>query len=126
MVKRTERGWGGHFICADKCLFRRNTLLEYADKKWIVSTVGNYCPVLRAQSIGASRWYETMVFEAQLCGGYIDADVSREISPHQDWGIWGESWEEVLANYPCPDNAANEMHERIVEEMIGRIANEGE
>ena len=72
-VKRTERGWAGHFIAADRCMFRRNTLLEYKDRKWVVSTIGNYHPSLygTVDTIGHERWYETMVFEASCQGGYL-------------------------------------------------------
>ena len=87
-VKRTERGWGAHFIAADHCRFRRNTLLEYGDRKWIVSTVGNYAPFeTKPTTIGFTRWYETMVFEAEMQDGYIDADVCKEIDIDNDWGI---------------------------------------
>lgn len=128
-VKITERGWAGHSIVAHRCGFRRNTLLEYCDKKWIVSTVGAYRDYTgKMDSIGHHRWYETMVFEAEEEeeeGGYIDADVYKQIDVDSDWGIWGESWEEV--NAICngtPDNAANDMHERIVAEMMDKIRKE--
>lgn len=122
-VKRTERGWGAHFIAADYCRFRRNTLLEYRDRKWIVSTVGNYIPAFKTEptTIGFTRWYETMVFEAEMQNGYIDADVCKQIDIDNDWGIWGETWEEVMKTYRTPDNAANNMHERIVDEMTEKI-----
>ena len=80
-VNVTERGWAGHFILADRCLFRRNTLLEYKDKKWIVSTVGAYRNrENKMDSIGYRRWYETMAFEAQEKFGYIDANTENKIS----------------------------------------------
>ena len=121
-VKRTERGWAGHYICAHKCLFRRNTLLEYKDRKWIVSTVGNFITSERkVDMIGADRWYETKVFEAEFKDGYWDTDVEKEIYPEQDWGLWGSTWEEVEEKYRPIDNAANDMHERIVNEMTERI-----
>lgn len=122
-VKRTERGWGAHFIAADHCRFRRNTLLEYGDRKWIVSTVGAYYPVsnIGIDTIGHKRWYETMVFEAEMQNGYIDADVCKAIDTDNDWGIWGETWEEVMKTYHTPDNAANDMHEKIVDEMTEKI-----
>ena len=79
-VNVTERAWAGHFILADKCLFRRNTLLEYKDKKWVVSTVGAYRTLEnKIDSIGHRRWYETMAFEAIEEDGYIDANVEKEI-----------------------------------------------
>ena len=122
-VKVTERGWGGHFILAHRCLFRRNTLLEYKDKKWIVSTVGAYrTPENKIDNIGHRRWYETKAFEAIEEGGYIEADIMKEIYFDSDWGIWGDSWEEVCKNCnDTPDNVANDMHDRVVSELIDKI-----
>lgn len=66
-VKRTERGWAGHYICSYKCLFRRNTLLEYKDVKVVVSTVGAQLESDRPRrfdTVGHGRYYETAAFMA--------------------------------------------------------------
>lgn len=122
-VKVTEQGWAGHFICSDRCLFRRNTLLEYNDKKWVVSTVGAFRNrENKMDSIGHRRWYETLAFEAVEASGYIEADIMKEIYFDSEWGIWGDSWEEVCNNcHDTPDNVANDMHDRVVSELIDKI-----
>lgn len=130
-VEITERGWAGHFICADKCRFRRNTLLEYKDKKWIVSTVGampqsqimrsipEFCSENGFETIGFHRYYETMAFEAQPVKnekGYIiyyDADVKKQIDFDSDWAIDNCNFE--------TDKQANEMHDKVVEELSKKI-----
>lgn len=110
-VNVTERGWAGHFIGADRCLFRRNTLLEYNDRKWVVSTIGAFRNrENKMDSIGHRKWYETLAFEAIEEGGYIEA------------GIFGDSWEEVCDScHGTPDNTANNMHDRVVSELIDKI-----
>ena len=109
-VKRTERGWAGHFCCSARCLFRRNTLLEYKDKKIIVSTVGQMkLDNGDIDTIGYNRYYETMVFEANyLDTKYYDIDVTSQIiSFNNNWCI----------NKIDADNEANEMHENVVNEI---------
>ena len=119
-VKRTERGWAGHFICATQCWFRRNTLLEYGDKKWIVSTVGRMVttnPQTRKEeftTIGVGRYYETMAFvgtKDEL--GYIDADVYEPIDFESDWAIT-----DIEAD---SEQRANDMHEAVVKELSLKI-----
>jgi hypothetical protein len=81
-IKRTERGWGGHFICCQYCSFRRNTLLERGERRIVVSTVGAYRPYdMKGQidRIGCNRYYETMIFEAQFETPYWEADVTKQI-----------------------------------------------
>jgi len=123
-VKRTERGWAGHFIFADRCLFRRNTLLELGDIRIVVSSVGlmkNTPPFDKEgkfTTIGYDRHFETMAFMAQRVDNrYWDADVSRQIYFDSPWAI------------PEPDavDRANDMHEAVVNElehklMTGNIA----
>lgn len=122
-VKITERGWAGHFICSGQCRFRRNTLIEYGNKKWVVSTVGNqWNPQTRElMKIGAYRWYETMAFEAYDKGGYIDADIDKELDIESECGLYAVTKEELYEKYPLADNAANEMHENVVKEMVEKI-----
>lgn len=119
-VKRTERGWAGHFICSDRCLFRRNTLLEYNDIKIVVSTVGamvnihseNYPNNPKFASIGYERYYETMAFHTDKKDTrYNDIDVSKQIYFDSKWQI------EKLDS----DDAANIMHENVVDEIIEKL-----
>lgn len=108
-VKRTERGWIGHFCCADRCLFRRNTLLEYEDTKIVVSTVGgmmveNYGKK-RFDTVGLERYYETMAFYSDPNDMvFHDIDVERKICLGCEWAL-----------NEIDDNKANDMHENAVE-----------
>ena len=124
IVKRTERGWAGHYICADRCGFRRNTLIEYGDKKWVVSTVGNLRMFnngkMVLEQVGHERYYETMAFVAKD-DEYNDADVSQEITFESEWGLFGSSPEDFVKKYPLADNVANDMHEKVVAELMERI-----
>jgi len=110
-IRIQERGWGGHFIGASKCLFRRNTrIYTKTHVGFIISTVGNYFPDTvksdRAEEIGYDRRYETMVFhcdpndklyhDADVSGGELDFDGLKQADTHG-----------------C-DNEANDMHEAMV------------
>lgn len=122
-VKRTERGWVGHFICGYRCLFRRNTLLELDGKAIIISTVGNMLkdisdPSKGIDEVGLNRYFETMVFEAKKKGEYIDADVEKPIEFSSKWCIGKEEWLQDGV-----DNRANEMHEAVVAEIVDKLEN---
>lgn len=111
-VIRQERGWAGHFICANTCKFRRNTLLTYNDIKIVVSTVGLMQIDDKYETIGAGRHFETMAFHSDKSDTrYNDADVSKQIYFDSDWAI-----AEIDA-----DDKANEMHEAVVSEITNRL-----
>lgn len=114
-VKTTERGWAGHFICADSCKFRRNTLIEYGNIKIVVSTVGAYYYNGEVQSIGHNRYYETMAFHTDPQDViYNDINVGKQVSFESNW---------ALDKYDTPtiDNDANDMHEAVVKEISSRL-----
>lgn len=113
-VKKTERGWAGHFICADRCLFRRNTLLECDKIKVVVSTVGLMREPLKEKitEIGCDRHFETMAFHSKKGDKrYHDADVTRQIDFESPWSISEED----------ADDKANDMHEVVVDEIMERL-----
>lgn len=121
-AKLVERGWGGHFICAERCVFRRNTLVDFGRKKKIVvSTVGMMRDIHKPNevtfdTIGAGgRYYETMAFWAEKNGPYWDADVHRQIHFKSEWAICAESVEKLPKD---ADNRANKMHETVVKELV--------
>lgn len=113
-VKKTERGWAGHFIAANSCRFRRNTLLEYNDIKIVVSTVGAMERTGHKgfETIGHNRYFETMAFHSDLSDTrYYDIDVSKQISFESEWAI-----SEIDA-----DDKANIMHDVVVDEIEGKL-----
>jgi len=120
VVQRTERGWGGHFCCAHRCLFRRNTLLEYQDIKIVVSTVGlmqdyhapGFPNEISFDEIGHNRYYETMAFHSDPDDTrYHDVDVSRQVYFESSWSI----------DHLDADDEANAMHEAVVKEITTRL-----
>jgi len=115
-VKRTERGWMGHFICADRCRFRRNTLIECGDRKIVISSVGLYYQDDQRGfvHIGSDRYFETMAFHVNSKNTkYYDPDTDRQIHFNSPWSI-----AELDA-----DDKANIMHETVVDELTERLKN---
>ena len=115
-VKRTERGWAGHFCLGSRCEYHRNTLLEYSGTKVVVSTVGRLQEdLLRPlyDEVGCDRHFETMAFLAKENDKYNDADVSKEVVFDSNWCL------------PRLDMEleAEEMHEAVVKEISERLVN---
>lgn len=121
-VKRTERGWGGHFICAYRCNFRRNTLLEVGKREIVISTVGmmeDYKIEGKIDAVGSGgRYYETMAFHAKKDGPYWDIAVGRKVSFDSEWAICAESVNDLPEDV---DNLANDMHEAVVTEIAAKL-----
>ena len=118
-MKITERGWAGHFICANRCRFRRNTLIEGAGRRIVVSTVGGFFTNEGLQQIGHNRYYETMAFAAKDDGGYVEADVSEPLDIEGACGIYAERPEELPDQV---DDYANMIHDKAVAEFAAQLS----
>ena len=116
-VNRVERGWAAHYICADKCRFRRNTLLTFKNVKIVVSTVGNMITDGDIEQIGYNRYYKTKAFHAKKKDTrYFNGDVNKEIRFNSNsCGSISE---------PDVDDKANNMHEAVVEEITMKLIRE--
>lgn len=117
-VKRTERGWAGHFICADDCLFRRNTLLEYDGRYIVVSTIGRWLPEYlrhtaeaKFTTVGVDRYFETMAFIADAEDKYHDAICRSRVMFDSPWAI----------DSPDKELEADEMHNKVCDEIAERL-----
>lgn len=113
-MRTHERGWKAHFCGAADCQFSRNTLVEDGKTHIAVSTVGNYQPRGTSEKIGRKHYYETLAFFAEWDGTYWDAKTSAEISVDIDSYVNEISYR--------TDKIANEIHQKVVEEIKNRIA----
>ena len=118
MVKTTERGWIGHFICGDRCNFRRNTLIEGDNGiRLVVSTVGMmqdiHADQYSFQTVNTDTYYETMVGHAEWASDSEtwEMNVRREIETVKH-GNDINMHSNVLAN---------KRHETIVEDYVQRL-----
>lgn len=113
-----ERGWPGHFILGNKCLYHRNTLVSSEDIAVVVSTVGNMILDEKkgVEEVGLNRIYETMVFVAKYENNYQEADVNREV--YNTASNWNLSKHELRGD---SDNQADDMHDAMVTEVVELI-----
>ena len=114
----TERGWAGHFNGSNRCLFRRNTLIEFGEQRVVVSTVGLMQSRVEGElePIGYNRYYETMAFDAEWEDPYWEADVGRQLTFESPWSLNEKERES--------DDKANKMHDLVVAELSAKMTGE--
>lgn len=117
-MKITERGWAGHFIDAENCRFKRNTLIgNEKDLPIIVSTVGIYVKDNDIRTLSNESYYETKVFVSKIADGvYFDIDVTREIPYDNTY--------KILKINKDSDFEVDLFHNKIVEEIKEKMEKE--
>lgn len=108
-VRRIERGFKGHFICADLCRWSRVTDVG----RYRVSSIGElYLPNKNERAlIGAARYLETLVFilSDEICNcGCMAPKIKRHCE------IDSDGYQEIYE--------ADKGHERMVRKYLA-IAN---
>jgi len=110
-VTITERGWAAHFICRQRCRYRRNTLIVGPGGRFIVSSVGNMWTDDKMETIGAGgRYYETMVWTVAEEGPYLEVNV--QVSNYDgEWSICADKPGDLPVDV---DNVADKIHDDTV------------
>lgn len=128
-----ERGWAGHYICGSRCIYHRNTLISYNDKKIVVSTIGKYRPVLTNpdccfhlingfESLGGgqvegNRYYETAIAYAKFTRGYWEYSPDDEI--YDDLLVkYQDKISRIDPGFIDSDEYADEYHDKIIQTVI--------
>lgn len=129
----TERGWAGHFICGSRCMYHRNTLISYNEKKIVVSTIGKYKPDVSCldicfhlingfESLGGgqvegNRYYETEIGFAEFNSGYWEYSPDKDI--YNDLLIeYQEKVSRLDPSFIDSDGFADEYHDKCVQKVI--------
>lgn len=121
-IKRTERGWCGYIQGYQYCLFRRNTLIEYNNKKIVIATLGNFIDPFRwkVMPLKDDIWYESIAGYAIDSNGYWDINP-QDIIPIRCKHTISGTLDHIVEKIGTPDIYANKIHEDVVNEMIDRI-----
>jgi hypothetical protein len=117
-IKITYRGIPGHFCCSHRCMFHLNTLIEYGNKRIVVSTVGlmldpmnkDHNKIIYAE-IGVNRYYETVAFWAKKNGDFWDANIDRPVEFDSPW-----AWSNL-----SDETNAEDGHRKVVQEMVDKL-----
>lgn len=99
MIPESEWKWhglAGHFICADKCIFRLHTTVG----RYKISTVGAMYRDLFGkrvlEEVGVQRHYETYVFDIESEESLLEIDSDslwlgpKAIASSRDWDLKAE------------------------------------
>jgi hypothetical protein len=113
-AKITYRGWPGHFCMGHRCVFHLNTLIEFGEKRVVVSTVGDMRPTARIEEIGLDRYFETMAFYAVKEGKYWEANILKAFPFESRWEY----------DKKTDDWEANKGHFVVVQEIVERLEKE--